>query len=141
MKPVVDECLGPFIGPAMGLNRQITFKQGLLVTGEISGNVTVRGILTVSETGKVRADISAMKVVVLGMVKGNITAQVGVEIGVTGRLTGNIYAPAICIRPGGIFNGRCDMGGKEGAQNEEIKRHHTAVSSKSAYLQPVAGSA
>jgi cytoskeletal protein CcmA (bactofilin family) len=119
MKPVVNEGLRSFVGPAMGLNRQITFEQGLLVTGEISGNVTVGGILAVSETGKVRADISAMKVVVLGVVKGDITAQEGVEIGVTGRLTGNINAPAICIRPGGIFNGRCDMSGKAGARNKE----------------------
>jgi cytoskeletal protein CcmA (bactofilin family) len=128
-------------GPAMGLNGQITFEQGLLVTGEISGKLTVGGIMAVSETGKVLADISAMKVVVLGVVKGDITAQVGVEIGVTGRLTGNVYAPAICIMPGGTFNGRCDMSGKEGARNEEIKRHHTAVSSKSARLRPIAGKA
>jgi cytoskeletal protein CcmA (bactofilin family) len=82
---------------------------GVRVEGTFEGQIALKGLLVVGETGKVTCDnIRAANVIVAGAVKGNITAQ-KVEIRSTGRVWGDIVTTAFATEEGAFLRGQIRM--------------------------------
>jgi cytoskeletal protein CcmA (bactofilin family) len=82
---------------------------GVRVEGTFEGQIAVKGLLVVGETGKVTCDnVRAVNVIVAGAVKGNITAQ-KVEIRSTGRVWGDIVTTAFATEEGAFLRGQIRM--------------------------------
>jgi cytoskeletal protein CcmA (bactofilin family) len=82
---------------------------GVRVEGTFEGEIFLRGLLVVGETGKVTCeDVRAANVIVAGAVKGNITAQ-KVEIRSTGRVWGDIVTTAFATEEGAFLRGQIRM--------------------------------
>ena len=87
----------------------ITGSGGVRVEGTFEGQIGVKGLLVVGETGKVTCDnLRAANVIVAGAVKGNITAQ-KVEIRATGRVWGDIVTTAFATEEGAFLRGQIRM--------------------------------
>jgi cytoskeletal protein CcmA (bactofilin family) len=73
------------------------------------GQIALKGLLVVGETGKVTCDnVVAANVIVAGAIKGNITAQ-KVEIRSTGRVWGDIVTTAFATEEGAFLRGQIRM--------------------------------
>ena len=59
------------------------------------------------------AEISEGTVICMGYVEGTVMATQKIEIHSTSKVVGNIKSPALNIELGGVFDGTCDMTGKE----------------------------
>ena len=82
---------------------------GVRVEGTFEGQIGVKGLLVVGETGKVTCDnVRATNVIVAGAIKGNITAQ-KVEIRSTGRVWGDIVTTAFATEEGAFLRGQIRM--------------------------------
>ena len=82
---------------------------GVRIEGMFEGQIALRGLLVVGETGKVTcADLRAANVIVAGAVKGNITAQ-KVEIRSSGRVWGDIVTTAFATEEGAFLRGQIRM--------------------------------
>lgn len=82
---------------------------GVRIEGAFEGDVTLRGLLVVGESGRVTCDhLRAHVVVVAGAVKGDITAE-KVEIRSTGRVWGNVVTAAFATEEGAFLRGRIRM--------------------------------
>jgi cytoskeletal protein CcmA (bactofilin family) len=82
---------------------------GVRVEGSFEGQITLKGLLVVGETGKVSCEnVRAMNVIVAGALKGNITAQ-KVEIRSTGRVWGDIVTMAFATEEGAFLRGQIKM--------------------------------
>jgi cytoskeletal protein CcmA (bactofilin family) len=82
---------------------------GVRVEGTFEGQIALKGLLVVGETGKVTCEnVRAANVIVAGAVKGNITAQ-KVEIRSTGRVWGNIVTAAFATEEGAFLRGQIRM--------------------------------
>ena len=82
---------------------------GVRVEGTFEGQIALKGLLVVGETGKVTCDnVRAANVIVAGAVKGNITAQ-KVEIRATGRVWGDIVTIAFATEEGAFLRGQIRM--------------------------------
>jgi cytoskeletal protein CcmA (bactofilin family) len=66
-------------------------------------------ILTIGPNGKIKAQIFAKAVIVLGSVTGNVTASEKVDIRDNGSVEGDITSPRVAIAEGAIFRGSVDM--------------------------------
>jgi cytoskeletal protein CcmA (bactofilin family) len=87
----------------------ITGSGGVRVEGTFEGQIALKGLLVVGETGKVTCEnIRAANVIVAGAVKGNITAQ-KVEIRSTGRVWGDIVTTAFATEEGAFLRGQIRM--------------------------------
>jgi len=93
---------------------------GVRVEGIFEGQIALKGLLVVGETGKVTCEnVRALNVIVAGAVKGNITAQ-KVEIRSTGRVWGDIVTTAFATEEGAFLRGQIrveealDMGFDQG---------------------------
>ena len=77
--------------------------------GTFEGQIGLKGLLVVGETGKVTCEnVRAANVIVAGAVKGNITAQ-KVEIRASGRVWGDIITTAFATEEGAFLRGQIRM--------------------------------
>ncbi len=82
---------------------------GVRIEGTFEGQIAIKGLLVVGETGKVTCEeVRAANVIVAGAVKGNITAQ-KVEIRASGRVWGDIVTTAFATEEGAFLRGQIRM--------------------------------
>ncbi len=87
----------------------ITGSGGVRIEGTFEGQIALKGMLVVGETGKVTCEnVRASNVIVAGAIKGNITAQ-KVEIRASGRVWGDIVTTAFATEEGAFLRGQIRM--------------------------------
>jgi cytoskeletal protein CcmA (bactofilin family) len=101
--------LSSFIGETMVIKADITSEEDIIIEGKVKGNISVSKTLTIGKSGKVKADIKAAVVRIIGEAKGNIIASDKVEILSLGRYTGNIQSQKLVVAEGAILNGNINQ--------------------------------
>jgi cytoskeletal protein CcmA (bactofilin family) len=111
----------------MQIKGDIRAREELLVDGEVEGTLESQSILTVGPSGKVRANIKARSVIILGSVRGNVEVAEKIAIREQGSLIGDIKTAGISIDDGAYFKGSIDIirsepGPTVKAEREEPRR-------------------
>ena len=104
------------IGPSIEIKGTVTGDEDLVIQGKVEGTVELGSHqVTVGQSGKVNADISAKVVNIDGEVSGDLTGGEKVVISKSGHVRGNIVAPRVTLEDGAVFKGSIDMdpGGAE----------------------------
>jgi cytoskeletal protein CcmA (bactofilin family) len=97
------------LGAGLIWQGSITGSGGVRVEGIFEGQIALKGLLVIGETGKVTCEnVRAVNVIVAGAVKGNITAQ-KVEIRSTGRVWGDIVTTGFATEEGAFLRGQIRM--------------------------------
>ena len=100
----------PGIGRGVVIEGDVKGGENLVIDGKVAGTIELwQHVLTVGPTGRVKAELSAKSVVVLGQVNGSIEASERVSIGETGSVEGAITAPRLVVADGAQLQGRVDM--------------------------------
>ena len=73
-------------------------------------------VLTIGPNGRIKAQVFAKSVIVLGEVTGNVTASDKVDIRDNGSVDGDIISPRVAIAEGAHFRGSVDMQRKGAVQ-------------------------
>ena len=82
----------------------------MLSGNQFDGTIELRQhVLTIAPTGRIKAQVVAQSVVVLGKANGSIRASEKVSIGKTGSVEGTISAPRVVVADGAHLQGRVDM--------------------------------
>jgi cytoskeletal protein CcmA (bactofilin family) len=82
---------------------------GVRIEGAFEGEIALRGMLVVGETGRVTCqNVRANTVIVAGAVRGNITTQ-KLEIRATGRVWGDVVTTAFVTEEGAFLRGQIRM--------------------------------
>ena len=97
------------LGSGVTWKGQIGGSGGVRIEGTFEGEVALRGLLVVGETGRVTCEhLRAYTVIVAGIVRGDITAE-KVEIRRTGRVWGNVVSAAFATEEGAFLRGQITM--------------------------------
>jgi cytoskeletal protein CcmA (bactofilin family) len=100
------------IGKSVLIKGELSGSEDLTIEGQVEGQIELKQhVLTIGQHGRIRAQIFAKAVVVLGEVVGNIKASDKVSIRDTGAVEGDILAPRVAIAEGARFRGKIDMQG------------------------------
>jgi len=98
------------IGPSIEIKGSVSGDEDLVIQGKVEGTVDLGAHeVTVGESGRVNADITARTVRIDGEVSGDIRGTEKVVISKTGNVKGNIVAPRMTLEDGAIFKGSIDM--------------------------------
>ena len=98
------------IGKSVVIKGELNGSEDLTIEGKVEGKIEMRQhVLTIGPNGKIKAQVFAKSVIVLGDVYGNITAADKVNIRETGTVNGDITAPRVAIDEGANFRGSIDM--------------------------------
>ncbi len=98
------------IGKSVVIKGELSGSEDLTIEGHVEGKIDLKGnVLTIGPNGKIKAEVFAKAVVVLGEVSGNVTASEKVDIRDNGSVDGDIASPRVAIAEGAHFRGSVDM--------------------------------
>jgi cytoskeletal protein CcmA (bactofilin family) len=98
------------IGKSVVIKGELNGSEDLTIEGHVEGTIQLRDhALTIGPNGKIKAQVFAKSVIVLGEVTGNVTATDKVDIRDNGSVDGDIIAPRVAIAEGAHFRGSVDM--------------------------------
>jgi cytoskeletal protein CcmA (bactofilin family) len=98
------------IGKSVVIKGELSGSEDLTIEGHVEGSIQLKdNILTIGPNGKIRAEVFAKAVIVLGEVTGNVTASEKVDIRDNGSVDGDIISPRVAIAEGAHFRGSVDM--------------------------------
>ena len=108
-----DAEIKAYMGEDTVFSGLLNYSGTVRIDGKFEGQVITEDTLIIGETGHLMAEISAGTIICMGYVEGNLMASQKIEIHSTSKVVGNIKSPALNIELGGVFDGTCDMTGKE----------------------------
>ena len=112
------------IGKSVVIKGELSGSEDLTIEGTAEGRIDLKdNVLTIGPNGKIRAEIFAKAVIVLGEVVGNVTASEKVDIRDHGSVEGDVSSPRVAIAEGAHFRGSVDMqrGGVKPAIGQAVK--------------------
>src|ERR1700730_7741844 len=103
------------IGKSVVIKGELNGSEDLTIEGHVEGTIQLREhVLTIGPNGRIKAQVFAKSVIVLGEVTGNVTASDKVDIRDAGSVDGDIISPRVAIAEGAHFRGSVDMQRKPG---------------------------
>jgi cytoskeletal protein CcmA (bactofilin family) len=107
------------IGKSVVIKGELNGSEDLTIEGHVEGTIQLsEHVLTIGPNGKIKAQVFAKSVIVLGEVQGNVTATEKVDIRDNGSVDGDIISPRVAIAEGAHFRGSVDMQRKAGAPQQ-----------------------
>jgi len=101
------------IGKSVVIKGELNGSEDLTIEGQVEGKIELKDhVLTIGPNGKIKAELFAKSVVVLGEVIGNVSASEKVDIRENGSVEGDITSPRVAIAEGAHFRGSVDMAQK-----------------------------
>jgi cytoskeletal protein CcmA (bactofilin family) len=98
------------IGKSVVIKGELNGSEDLTIEGHVEGTIQLRDhVLTIGPNGRIKAQVFAKSVIVLGEVTGNVTASDKVDIRDGGSVDGDIISPRVAIAEGAHFRGSVDM--------------------------------
>jgi cytoskeletal protein CcmA (bactofilin family) len=128
------------IGKSVVIKGELNGSEDLTIEGHVEGTIQLRDhVLTIGPNGRIKAQVFAKSVIVLGEVTGNVTASDKVDIRDNGSVDGDIISPRVAIAEGAHFRGSVDMQRKGGQVSQPGAAKPAAT--PSAASQPAAAPA
>jgi len=127
------------IGKSVVIKGELNGSEDLTIEGHVEGTIQLKDhVLTIGPNGRIKAQVFAKAVIVLGEVTGNVTASDKVDIRDNGSVDGDIVAPRVAIAEGAHFRGSVDMQRKAAPVAQAVKPVATAAAQPQAPLPQAA---
>lgn len=98
------------LGASISVVGDVTGDEDLTILGRVDGKIDLpQHVVTVGQSGRVKADIHARVVSVAGEVHGNLAAGEQIIIRKTATMLGNLTAPRVGLEDGCCFRGSVEM--------------------------------
>lgn len=109
IKPAPTERVTTVLSSGIIWKGSLSGSGGVRIEGAFDGEISLRGLLVVGESGRVTCDhLRANVVIIAGAVKSDITAE-KVEIRSTGRVWGNVVVSSFSTEDGAFMRGQIRM--------------------------------
>jgi cytoskeletal protein CcmA (bactofilin family) len=107
--PPPTERVTSVLGPGINWKGSLHGSGGVRIEGTFEGDIAVRGLVVIGETGRVTCpELRANTVVVAGALRGNILAE-KLEIRSTGRVWGDVTVVSFSTEEGAFLRGQVRM--------------------------------
>lgn len=104
-----SERITSVLGPDITWSGSLRGSGGVRIEGAFDGQISVRGLVVIGETGRVTTDtLRSNTVIVAGAVRGNITAE-KLDIRSTGRVWGDVSVLSFTTEDGAFLRGQVKM--------------------------------
>ena len=98
------------IGKSVVIKGELKGSEDLTIEGQVEGTIELKeNVLTIGSNGRIKAQVFAKTVIILGTVHGNVTASEKVDIRDGASVAGDVASPRVAIAEGAQFHGGVDM--------------------------------
>lgn len=117
--------LSSLVADNVEINGDIAFSAGLRVDGRVNGNLSnkegSKGLLVLSDQGRIEGDVHVYDAVVNGTIVGNLTVDHFLELQPKSRVTGNISYRQLQMDCGASVDGTLTRIGDELAERNVVE--------------------
>lgn len=100
------------IGKSVVIKGDLHGSEDLTIEGQVEGTIELKeNVLTIGPNARIKAQVFAKTVIILGNVQGNVSASEKVDIRDGASVTGDVASPRVAIAEGAQFQGSVDMQG------------------------------
>jgi cytoskeletal protein CcmA (bactofilin family) len=125
------------IGKSVVIHGDLQGSEDLTIEGQVDGKIELKDhVLTIGPNGRIKAQVFAKTVIILGTVHGNVTASEKVDIRDGASVQGDLVAPRVGIAEGAEFHGSVDM--QRGTKRQSFNAVAVAGGTKPALTTPPA---
>src|ERR1700712_3258478 len=97
------------IGKSVKITGELSGSEDLVMEGEVIGTIRLPGgRLVIGRDGRVRGNVVAKEVVVLGRLEGDIRATGRAELRSSSVVFGNVFAGSLVMEENAVFRGQID---------------------------------
>jgi cytoskeletal protein CcmA (bactofilin family) len=96
------------IGRSAKVRGRITGEGDLTVLGQVEGEVSLKGDLTVGEGGSITSNVDANTVTISGSLEGDVRASGVIRIEAGARVRGDMHGSSVAIEDGAEYTGQLD---------------------------------
>lgn len=97
------------IGPSVTVEGTFMGNGDVTIEGAVHGSMKTDGTVRVGSNAKIKAEVSANRVLVAGEVRGNIKAAEHIKLSPTAKVFGNVETSNLEIESGAVFQGKSNM--------------------------------
>ena len=97
------------IGPDAKIKGPINLDQGIIVYGQVYGDVITRGSIRIAKDGIVKGNVRGSNIILGGTIIGHVKSEGSVTLKKTSKLKGDISYRKLHIEDGAQFEGQCDL--------------------------------
>lgn len=124
------------IGKSVVVKGELQGSEDLMIEGQVEAKIELKdNVLTIGPHGRIKGQVFAKTVVVLGTVNGNLTASEKVDIRDGATVDGDVVSPRVAIAEGAQFHGSVDM------KPRDTKRLQQDAAATNATAKPANGAA
>ncbi|MCR5612760.1 polymer-forming cytoskeletal protein [Treponema sp.] len=107
MASVDDISITTMVGGGSAFSGNLRVAGGMMVDGDIDGNIEISGNIIIAERARVRGNIVAKSAVISGIVIGDIKAPESVRLMSTSAVIGDISTHKLQVADKVILHGHC----------------------------------
>jgi cytoskeletal protein CcmA (bactofilin family) len=112
------------IGKSITIKGDLSGNEDLQIDGTVEGRIDLpNNQLTIGAEGRVKAEVHAKAVIVIGHVTGNLSAADRIQVEATGIVDGDVKAPRLVIQEGAMLNGSVEMTGSAAKSSKQLETH------------------
>jgi len=98
------------IGKSVQIRGELQGSEDLMVDGMVDGTIALQeSRLTIGPNAKVKANVSARDIVVMGSIQGNLQASGRIELRSGCQVVGDLRAARLSIEENASFSGKVDL--------------------------------
>ena len=97
------------IGPDAKIKGPINLDQGIIIYGQVYGDISTRGSIRIAKDGIVEGNVRGSNIILGGTIIGHIKSEGSVTLKKTSKLKGDISYRKLHIEDGAQFEGQCDL--------------------------------
>src|SRR5438132_11375982 len=101
---------GGLLSRGVSIIGSVKFRDQLLIDGEVKGDISSTGALTIGEHASIHGEVRSKSVTVQGSVEGNIFATERCELLAGCTLRGDVEAPRLVVDENATFLGSAKVG-------------------------------
>ena len=109
------------IGPSVQVEGNFVANGDIVIEGTVAGSIKTEKNLTIGESAKIFADITAANALIAGEVQGDLKIRENLELTSTAKVFGDIKTKILTMAAGACLNGRCTAGEDKRAKLEKIE--------------------
>jgi cytoskeletal protein CcmA (bactofilin family) len=102
-----DFSINTMVGDGSAFSGNLKVSGGLMVEGDIDGNIEISGNIIVGERARVRGNIVAKSAIISGVVIGDITAPDSIKLMSSSAVIGDVSTRKLQVAEKVVLHGHC----------------------------------
>ncbi|MFH1367042.1 MAG: polymer-forming cytoskeletal protein [Patescibacteria group bacterium] len=103
------------IGPSVKVEGNFSSDGDVVIEGQLTGTLKTSKNVRIGQGARIKADVEAASIFQAGEIRGNVKVSEKLQLKSTAKIFGNVETNILSVEEGGMLNGKCQMGKKEGA--------------------------